>query len=187
LYPYLLYISSRAKYTDAWNRCLQPCRTREALRTTKGDDEATHCCRRPAFNPCYLSFLGVSGLVVDYEFEPKLRWSEEDDVKIQTEEDDVKIQTEEQRSIKVNNMLFVTHYPKLTKVALQLLVMHPTSASTERNWSLWGRVYIASRNALAMTRAGKMILLQVDSASIHVHRKVAWKMLTCCWIQLGKR
>jgi hypothetical protein len=77
-----------------------------------------------------------------------------------TEEDVVEIQTEEQCSIKVNNMLFLTHYPKLTKVALQVLVMHPTSASTERNWSLWGRVYIASRNALAITRAGKVILLQ---------------------------
>lgn len=48
-------------------------------------------------------------------------------------------------------------WPELTKVALQLLAMHPTSASTERNWSLWGRVYTASRNSLSLERARKMI------------------------------
>jgi hypothetical protein len=41
-------------------------------------------------------------------------------------------------------------------VARKLLAMHPTFASTERNWSLWGGVYVASRNALAIERAGKM-------------------------------
>jgi hypothetical protein len=49
-------------------------------------------------------------------------------------------------------------------VALKLLVMHPTSASTERNWSLWGRVYVASRNALArIERARKMITFCFNS------------------------
>jgi hypothetical protein len=34
-----------------------------------------------------------------------------------------------------------------------------TSASTERNWSLWGRVYNASRNAFGQERAKKMIAI----------------------------
>jgi hypothetical protein len=50
-----------------------------------------------------------------------------------------------------------TVWPERTKVALKLLVLHPTSASTERNWSLWGRVYVASRNALDIECARKMI------------------------------
>jgi hAT family C-terminal dimerisation region len=49
-----------------------------------------------------------------------------------------------------------TIWPELTKVVLKLLAMHPTSASTERNWSLWGRVYTAARNALSLDRARKI-------------------------------
>jgi hypothetical protein len=40
-------------------------------------------------------------------------------------------------------------FASLTKVAQRLLVCHATSCATERNWSLWGRVYTASRNGLA--------------------------------------
>jgi hypothetical protein len=56
-----------------------------------------------------------------------------------------------------------TVWPELTKVALKLLSMHPTSASTERNWSLWGRVYTAARNALSLERARKMITFCFNS------------------------
>jgi hypothetical protein len=35
--------------------------------------------------------------------------------------------------------------------------IHPTSASTERNWSLWGRVYMVARNALGLERAKALI------------------------------
>jgi hypothetical protein len=48
-------------------------------------------------------------------------------------------------------------YPKLAKVALRLLSAHPTSCASERNWSLWGRVYTAARNALGLKRAKKLI------------------------------
>ena len=50
-----------------------------------------------------------------------------------------------------------TLWPELAKVAIKLMGMHPTSASTERNWSLWGRVYTAARNALSLDRARKII------------------------------
>lgn len=50
-------------------------------------------------------------------------------------------------------------FPKLTSVATRLLCCHATTCSTERNWSLWGRVYTASRNALGMERAKKLIAL----------------------------
>ena len=50
-----------------------------------------------------------------------------------------------------------TLWPELAKVAIKLMGMHPSSASTERNWSLWGRVYTAARNALSLDRARKII------------------------------
>jgi hypothetical protein len=51
----------------------------------------------------------------------------------------------------------VQMYPKLAKVALRLLSAHPTSCASERNWSLWGRVNTAARNALGKKRAKKLI------------------------------
>jgi hypothetical protein len=51
----------------------------------------------------------------------------------------------------------------LAKVSLQLLSMHATSAASERNWVLWGRVYGASRNALGMERAKKLITFRLNS------------------------
>jgi hypothetical protein len=49
-------------------------------------------------------------------------------------------------------------YPNLAKVALRLLAAHSTSASTERNWTLWGRVYTSARTALGLERAKKLIM-----------------------------
>jgi hypothetical protein len=54
-------------------------------------------------------------------------------------------------------------YPDLAPVALRLLSMHPTSASTERNWALWGRVYTSTRNALGLERAKKLITFCFNS------------------------
>jgi hypothetical protein len=48
-------------------------------------------------------------------------------------------------------------YPALAKVVVRLLCLHATSAATERNWSLWGRVYTSARNALGLERAKKLI------------------------------
>jgi hypothetical protein len=55
------------------------------------------------------------------------------------------------------------NFPTLAQVALRLLCVHPTSASTERNWSLWGRVFVASRNALGLERAKKLIMFCYNS------------------------
>lgn len=49
-------------------------------------------------------------------------------------------------------------FPSLAKVALRLLAAHSTSASTERNWTLWGRVYTSARTALGLDRAKKLIM-----------------------------
>jgi hypothetical protein len=51
----------------------------------------------------------------------------------------------------------------LAEVALRLLSTHATSAATERNWALRGRVYGASRNALGMERAKKLITFCFNS------------------------
>jgi hypothetical protein len=47
----------------------------------------------------------------------------------------------------------------VTKVAMRLLSGHATSASAERNWSLWGRVYIAARSSLGEERAKQLIAI----------------------------
>ena len=49
------------------------------------------------------------------------------------------------------------HMPKLTEVALRMLCCHPTSCAAERNWSLWAKVFLASRSALALERGRKLI------------------------------
>jgi hAT family C-terminal dimerisation region len=54
-------------------------------------------------------------------------------------------------------------YPELSAVALKLLSVHGTSAATERNWALWGRLYTASRNQLGMERAKKLITFCFNS------------------------
>ena len=54
----------------------------------------------------------------------------------------------------------------LADVAQRLLRAHLTSAATERNWSLWGRVYNSARSDLAQQRAKKMMLIQSDSKSV---------------------
>jgi hypothetical protein len=45
----------------------------------------------------------------------------------------------------------------LAKVVQTLLVCHATSCATERNGSLWGSVYSASRNAFG-TESGKRLI-----------------------------
>jgi hypothetical protein len=54
-------------------------------------------------------------------------------------------------------------FASLTKVVQRLLVCHATSCATERNWSLWGRVYTASRNALGIERGKKLITICANS------------------------
>jgi hypothetical protein len=48
-------------------------------------------------------------------------------------------------------------YPALAAVVIRLMYLHSTSAATERNWSLWGRVYTASRSRLGIERAKRLI------------------------------
>ena len=54
---------------------------------------------------------------------------------------------------------FGDELPKLQEVALRLLPCHATSASTERNWSLWGRIYSSARSCLGMNNAKAMITI----------------------------
>ena len=52
---------------------------------------------------------------------------------------------------------FGTAVPELRDVVIRLLSAHATSAATERNWSLWGRIYVASRSSTAMQTSKCMI------------------------------
>lgn len=54
-------------------------------------------------------------------------------------------------------------FPELAAVALRSMSVHPTSCAAERNWSIWGRLYTASRNALGAERAKKMIAFSFNS------------------------
>jgi hypothetical protein len=54
---------------------------------------------------------------------------------------------------------FGSELPELRDVALRLLSAHATSASAERNWSLWGRVYCAARSSLGLERAKALIAI----------------------------
>jgi hypothetical protein len=50
--------------------------------------------------------------------------------------------------------------PNVAKVTQRLLAAHSTSGSTERNWTLWGRLYTSARAALALelTEADHVLL-----------------------------
>jgi hypothetical protein len=62
----------------------------------------------------------------------------------------------------------VERYPVLSDVACRLLSLHPTSAATERNWSLWGRGYTAARSRLGIERAKKLMTFCFnDCAVVH--------------------
>lgn len=61
--------------------------------------------------------------------------------------------------LKVWKQYGATEFADLTKVVEKLLTCHATTCATERNWSLWGRVYTASRSALGVERAKKMITI----------------------------
>jgi hypothetical protein len=58
--------------------------------------------------------------------------------------------------------VFSRKYPALSRVAAQYLSMHGTSRASERNLSVFGRLYDKSRGRLQLTRAEKMIYLSVN-------------------------
>jgi hypothetical protein len=54
-------------------------------------------------------------------------------------------------------------FASLSKVVQMLLACYATSCATEGNWSLWGSVYSASRNALGIERGNKLITICANS------------------------
>jgi hypothetical protein len=50
-------------------------------------------------------------------------------------------------------------FPHISKTAVRLLSCHVTACSSERNWSLWGRVYPKCRSRLALERGGKLVYI----------------------------
>jgi hypothetical protein len=54
-------------------------------------------------------------------------------------------------------------FASLAKVVQRLLACHATSCATERNWSLWGSVYSASRNVLGIQCGKKLITICANS------------------------
>jgi hypothetical protein len=72
-----------------------------------------------------------------------------------------KCQPEEVASLQMRKGLWNKYasqqYPALAKMVVRLLCLHATSATTERNWSFWGRVYTSARNALGIDRAKRLV------------------------------
>lgn len=54
-------------------------------------------------------------------------------------------------------------YPFLAAGAARLLSIHATTCAAERNWSVWGQVYISTRNALGIKSAEKMIFIKANA------------------------
>jgi hypothetical protein len=54
-------------------------------------------------------------------------------------------------------------WPELQATVLRLMACHATAYATERDWSLWGRVYTSSRNRLGAERAKKLITICTNS------------------------
>jgi hypothetical protein len=78
---------------------------------------------------------------------------------------------------------FGDEIPELSAVATRLLAGHATSASTERNWSLWGRVYRAARSSQGMQRAKALIAICAAEKAKHCLNpflllSVLWKMIS---------
>ena len=63
--------------------------------------------------------------------------------------------------------------PDLRDVVLRLMSCHATSCATERNWSLWGRVFTAARNGLGAERAKKLITICTNSRTHSVESDFA--------------
>jgi hypothetical protein len=62
---------------------------------------------------------------------------------------------------------FCRAVPERHEAAKRLLRAHATSAASERNWSLWGRIYKASRSTLGLCRAKKRIsICQAEKAKL---------------------
>jgi hypothetical protein len=57
-------------------------------------------------------------------------------------------------------------FASLAKVVQRLSACHATSCAAERNWSLWGSVYSASRNALGIERSKKLITICANSRQV---------------------
>jgi hypothetical protein len=51
-------------------------------------------------------------------------------------------------------------FPLMSKVACRLLGMHVTTCASERDWSLWGNVFVKARSRLALAKAEKLIFVK---------------------------
>jgi hypothetical protein len=51
-------------------------------------------------------------------------------------------------------------FPLLAKAAERLLNMHVTTCASERNWSVWGKVYSKDRNRLSISLGEQIVFLR---------------------------
>ena len=51
-------------------------------------------------------------------------------------------------------------YPLMAKAAVRLLSMHVTTCASERNWSIWGKVFSKDRNRLGLTLGEQIVFIR---------------------------
>ena len=59
-----------------------------------------------------------------------------------------------------------TSHPACAQAADKLLSMHATSCAPERNWSLWGSVYMKGRSKLARERGEKLVYVRAHAGQV---------------------
>lgn len=60
----------------------------------------------------------------------------------------------------------VATFPVIARLAVPLLGAHATSCASERNWSLWGNIFVKARNRLSITRAEKLVFIRGNSKAL---------------------
>jgi len=53
-------------------------------------------------------------------------------------------------------------FPRISIAAQKLLAAHVTTATAERNWSAWGRVYDKTRARLSIETAEKLVFVKAN-------------------------
>jgi hypothetical protein len=55
-------------------------------------------------------------------------------------------------------------FPFMAKAAVRLLSMHVTTCASERNWSIWGKVYTKDRSRLGLSLGEQIVYIRGNLA-----------------------
>jgi hypothetical protein len=81
--------------------------------------------------------------------------------------------------------VLVKMFPGLAKVAVQYLSMHATSCASERNLSVFGRLYDKFRGKLKLEKAEKVVYLYAYERVMR-ERKLLWTRMRFCPLKFAR-